>query len=153
MCLYQKFISRFTYTLIIIPDCFLIFWFCIKRNQVYYTWFTYTPIFLVSIQLLFCHCMKYVKVRTFSDPYFPAFGQNIIFLYLDRIYDIRDLLFLNTGKYRSDSVHIQKNIDQTKSIFWHISHSVLLIIFSCNLNLRTQIYKFCQCPKIICANI
>ena len=76
MCLYQKFISTFTDTLIIAPDCFLVFWFSIKGNQVYYTWITYTPALLVSFQLLFSHCVKYVEARAFSDPYlFPYVGR------------------------------------------------------------------------------
>ena len=53
LCLYQKFISRFTDTLIIVSNCFLIFWFCIKGKQVYCTWISCTPALLVSIQLLF----------------------------------------------------------------------------------------------------
>ena len=92
ICAYIKhlskgYIKRFTDTSIIDPDCFLIFWFCIKGNQVYYTWITYTPVLLVNIQLLFSYCVKYVKIRAFSDPYFPVCRRNRIRIspYLDRI--------------------------------------------------------------------
>ena len=130
MCLYQKFISKFTHTLIIVPGCFLIFWFCIKGNKVYYTWITYTLVLLVSIQLLFSHCVKYAEIRALSDPYFPVCGQNrfSIFPYLDGI-----------RKYGYDSVHIQENMDQKKSLFGYISRRVLLNIFSHNSDLRENI--------------
>ena len=93
MCLSQKFISRFIHTLIIVQDCFLIFWFCIKGNLVYYPWITYTPVLLVNIQLLFSHCVKYAEIRAFSDPYFPVCGQDRIgiFPYLDRISENTDI--------------------------------------------------------------
>ena len=44
------------------------------------------------------HCVKYAKIRAFSDPYFPQYGQNRIriFPYLDRI---------------RDSVQIRENTD------------------------------------------
>ena len=67
---------------------FLIFWFCPKGNQVYYTWITYTSVLLlVNIQLLFFHCMKYAEIQTCSNVYPPVCGQNRfrIFLFLDRI--------------------------------------------------------------------
>ena len=130
LCLYQKFILGLTYTIIIAPECFLIFWFCNKGNQVYYTWISYTPVLLVSIQLLFSHCVKYAEIRTFSDPYFPVFVQNPIriFPYLDRI-------------------SIYGKIGIRKPVFHHISRSVLLNIFSFNLDLLEN--TFCQCAKII----
>ena len=83
ICAYIKhlskgYIKRFTDTSIIDPDCFLIFWFCIKGNQVYYTWITYTPALLASIQLLFSFCMKYVKIQGFSDLYFLLYVGRII---------------------------------------------------------------------------
>ena len=122
---------------IIVPDCFLIFWFCIKGNQVYYTWITYTPALLASIQLLFSFCMKYVKIQGFSDSifycmwaesylYFPVFGNNLWFC-------------PNIGKYRYNSVHIQENKDLRKHIFRHISCSILLNIFNHNLDLHKNI--------------
>ena len=196
MCLYQPFISRFTHTFIyglFIPDCFLIFWFCIKGNQVYCTWNTYTPVLLVSIQLLFSHCVKYAQIQAFSDPYFPVCGQNHIriFPYLDRIsnsvqkrvntdtilsiyrkfrirespylgifHTVREQEFcriwtesypyfpvfgqnqrfcLNTGKYGYKSAHIWENTNQRKPVFWHISCSLLLDIFSRHLNIGENI--------------
>ena len=132
MTLYQKFIWRFRHTLVVVLDCFLIFWFCIKENQVYYTWITYTPVLLVSIQLLFSHCVKYAKIRvslsvfsrmwTESYRHLPVFGQNLRFC-------------PNTGKYEYDLVHIRENTDRRKSVFRHISRSVLLSIFSHKLDL------------------
>ena len=119
MCLYQKFISTFTDTLIIAPDCFLVFWFSIKGNQVYNTWITYTPALLVSFQLLFSHCVKYVEARAFCDPYLPVCGQNRI-----RIFQYLDCP--NTGKCGYDSVHMRENRDQRKPGFRHISRSILL---------------------------
>ena len=121
MCLYQKFISMFTDTLIIIPDCFLIFWFCIKGNQIYYTWITYTPASLVSIQLLFFHWVKYAETRAFSDTYFPVYGQNLIRTSpcLNRISDIRI----------------------RESPYFGIFHSVLLNILSHNLDLREKVLR------------
>ena len=127
--LYQKFISRFTHTLIIVSDCFLIFWFLIKENQV----------LLVSIELLFSYCVKYVEIRAFSDLYFPVCGQNRIFisLYLHRI---------------SDSVQIRENTDQRKPLFCHISCSILLNIFSHNLDLRKN-KSFVSAQKLFVVNI
>ena len=50
----------------------------------------------------------------------------------------RNLRFCpKTGKY--DSVHIGENTDQGKPVFWYISRSVLLNIFSHNLDLRKNI--------------
>ena len=94
LCLYQKFIWRFTHTLINFPNCFLIFWFCIKGNQVFYTWIAYIPVLLVKIQLLFSHCVKYAKIQAFSDQYFPVFGRNRI-----RIWTEYPILF-KYGKIR-----------------------------------------------------
>ena len=64
--------------------------------------------------------MKYAEIWTFSDSYFPVYGQNHIhiFLYLDRIKDsvqIREnqIRFCqHMGKYGSE-----------KALFQHISHS------------------------------
>ena len=33
------------------------------------------------------HCTRYIEMRASSDPYFPLYGQNRIFPYLDRIGD------------------------------------------------------------------
>ena len=65
VCFHQKFVSKFTHTIIIVRECFLIFWFCIKENQVYYNWITYRLVLLVSIQLLFSRCIKYAETRGF----------------------------------------------------------------------------------------
>ena len=48
------------------------------------------------------HCVKYVKTLVFSDLYFP---------YKDRIVD---------------SVFVRKNADLRKTVFWHISRSVVV---------------------------
>ena len=131
MCLYQKFISMFTDTLIIIPDCFSIFWFCIKGNQIYYTWITYTPASLVSIQLLFSHWVKYAETRAFSDTYFPVYGQN----------RIRTLPCLN----RISDIRIRE------SHYFGIFQSVLLNIVSHNLDLREKVLLVRE--NYSCANI
>ena len=44
--------------------------------------------------------MNYVKIRAFSDPYFPVYGQNCIYFFV---------------------FHLQENADQTKLVFRHIS--------------------------------
>ena len=124
-------ILKFTDTLIIVPDCFLIFWFCIKGHQAYYSWISNAPALLVSIQLLFSHCVKYVKIRALSDPYFPKCEQ----------YRIR------TGKYGYDSVYIRENTEQRKPVFRDILRSVLLNIFSHNLDHAKKM--FFQCVKVI----
>ena len=64
---------------------------------------------------------KYAEIRAFSDPHFPAYGQNCtrIFPYLDRISDPLEI----TEKYGYDSAHIRENTDQRKPVFRHISHS------------------------------
>ena len=85
------------------------FWFCIKRNQVYYTEVTYKPVLLVGIQLLFSHCVKYVEIRAFSDPCFPVCEQN------------RIRIFPYLGRTRiSDSVQIRENTDKVLSIYGKI---------------------------------
>ena len=116
----------------LVPDCFLIFWFCIKGNQVYYTWMIYTPVILVSIQLPFSHWNMGFLWSVFSlvwaelYPYFPIFGRNLKFC-------------PSTGKCGYNSVHIWENKDQRLPIFRHISRSVLLNIFSHNLDLSKNI--------------
>ena len=61
-----------------------------------------------------------------SYPYFPVFGQNLRFS-------------PNTETYGYDSVHIRENTDLRKPVVRHISRSVLLNIFSHNLDLRENI--------------
>ena len=94
----------------LVPDCFLIFWFCIKGNQVYYTWMIYTPVILVSIQLPFSHWNMGFLWSVFSlvwaelYPYFPIFGRNLKFC-------------PSKGKCGYNSVHIWENKDQRKPGF------------------------------------
>ena len=136
------------YRYLIIADCFLIFWFCVKGNQIYYTWITYTPASLVSIQILFSHCVKYAEIRAFSGLYFLVCGQSRIRIFPSNF-------CRNTGKYRDDSVHILKNTDQRKLVFRRSSRSVLLNIFSHKLDLQrnigfasARIYELFNCAKI-----
>ena len=48
----------------------------------------------------------------------------------------------NTGKYRYNFVHVRENANQRKPVFRHISQSVLLNIFSHNLDLCKNISSF-----------
>ena len=54
------------------------------------------------------HCVKSVRIRSFSGPYFPAFG-------------------LNMDRYRvslQNSVRMRENTDRKNSEYGHFSHSV-----------------------------
>ena len=59
-----------------------------------------------------CHFVKNDRIRSFSGPYFPAFG-------------------LNTERYREKlrispySVRMRENTDQKNSKYGHFPHSVL----------------------------
>ena len=46
------------------------------------------------------------------------------------------------GKYRYNLAHMRENADQRRSVFWHISQSVLQNIFSHNLDLCKNISSF-----------
>ena len=120
-------ISRFKHTLIIVPDCFLIFWFCIERKQVYYTWITYTPVLLVNIRLLFSLCVKYAEICVFSDPPFPVCGQNGIRIspYLDRISD-----FVQIWENADTILFANGKIRIRESPYFGIIHAVSCWIFS-----------------------
>ena len=61
MCAYIKKLFQGLYKVLrfsITPDYFLIFRFCIKGNQDYYTWITYKPALLVNVHILFSQCVK-----------------------------------------------------------------------------------------------
>ena len=107
VCFHQKFVSKFTHTIIIVGECFLIFWFCIKENQVYYNWITYRLVLLVSIQLLFSRCIKYAETRGFLWSVFSRMW-----------------------------IESYPNTDQRKPVFWRISCIVLVNIFSHYIDLR-----------------
>ena len=51
------------------------------------------------------HCVKSGRIRSFSGPYFPAFG-------------------LHTERYRVKNVQMRENMDQKKSEYGHFSRSV-----------------------------
>ena len=51
------------------------------------------------------HCVKSGRIRSFSGPYFPAFG-------------------LHTERYSVKSVQMRENMDQKKSEYGHFSRSV-----------------------------
>ena len=56
------------------------------------------------------HCVKSVRIRSFSGPYFPAFG-------------------LNMDRYRvslQNSVRMRENTDQDNSEYGHFSRSEML---------------------------
>ena len=124
---FQRFLKNsWNKGLIIVPRCFLFFWFSIKANQVYYTWITCTTALLVRIQLLFSHCVKYVGIQDFSNLLFPACGQNsiLIFLYLDRIYDS-----VITRENMDTILSIYRKIRIRKSPHFAIFHAMSCLTF------------------------
>ena len=64
----------------------------------------------MSIALQEKHCVKSVRSRSFSGPYFPAFG-------------------LNTGK----SIRMWENTDEKKSEYGHFSRSESINSFMHNV--------------------
>ena len=56
------------------------------------------------------YCLKYAETRTFSNLYFPAYGQNgiRIFLYLENTHTV---------------LSIRESTDQRRIVFRHISRS------------------------------
>ena len=139
------------------------FWFCIKGNQVYYTWITYTTVLLVSIQLLFSYYVEYVKIRAFSDPYFPVCGRNRIRIspYLDRISPI-----LSRYPYLDWIGEILSRYGKTRIQFCPytrkhgLEKACILAYFTPCLAKHfqsqrrpTRKYKFCQQENYSCGNI
>ena len=123
MCLYQKFISRFTHTLIIVPGCFLIFSFRIKGNQVYYTCITYIPVLLVSTELFVLslwNMAKYglsvIRILPYVDIIVSVFSS--IWNIQIRIRGNTDTILCRYGKIRiRESSHIFiHNLDLRESI-------------------------------------
>ena len=81
------------------------------------------------VNLLICHCEKSVRIRSYSGPYFPAFG-------------------LNTERY-SYSVRMRENTDQNTSEYGHFLPSASIKeIWSVTLFLTWSPYGYFLAQKI-----
>ena len=74
------------------------------------------------------YCVKSARIRSFSGPYFPAFG-------------------LNTG-ISQYSVRMRENTDQKNSEYGHFSRSVQFCTYECISRLLGKVLLYCVISKI-----
>ena len=91
------------------------FWKCVHLTRIMYG-YTYKIILFQDFLETACmqHCVKYVQIRTFSGPYFPAFGLNT------KRYFVSLRIQFKCGEIRT-----RKN-----SFFGHFSRSASLAVLS-----------------------
>ena len=77
------------------------------------------------------HCVKSVRIRSFSGPYFPAFGLNTPYL---------SVFSPNTGKYRPEKLRIRTLFTQCQTNVQ--KHIGLYLDEKCNTHKRSLLARF-----------